>query len=716
MAQYYIDTSSTGSGDGTTTATSGANAAWAAFSEITGEAAGDIISLNKDDTWREQLTVGTSGSVGSPITFNAYGSGADPIIKGSDTVSTWTEYIGAWAEIWTAESQINASTWTYDSAGTDKNYRFWIKNAYITQSATTIRLKFKGHNTNDLLVEDLAIGPKGDGVGEDLFDYEGNVAGTNVQQGSSDSWTLSTGTSEYTDSMTFTIDSGTDYLVAINVPNPHRRSILTSGNPNNYYHKTTADDETETGDVTGYALGNALIWIESIEGRTPQANTWQATLTTEPNQVFFDGTRGTLVADAASVNSENEWFWEANVLYIYYTEDPDDAVVIEAKQRPYCIYGTGINYITVDGIDCRQATHGIGADGTNWTVQNNILRDNYYFGVRANGTVSACDDWLIDTNTVHGNGATGIAVLTDADGCTISSNTVYNNCQLAEVADHNYSGGIRLSANVALTNNVIESNTVYSNGYGGTTGASGTQRGSGIWTDTVGAGNIIRYNNIYSNYYTGMKIDFDSNGTQIYYNLIHDHVEDDNAGYGAGISVDGLADGTKLYNNVCYKNRYGLSLAGQFPAQADDMQNMAVRNNISFANTVSELRATRGSENDGTNGYDNVYTHNCLGVEAANFIEWGQGIYKATYDTWETAYGATTASVEADPLMTDPDNNDFTLQTTSLCINAGVDISLTVDYSGEAVAPPPDIGAYETDIGSMGGGVGMTMFMGLGLK
>lgn len=84
MTTYYIDTSSTGSGDGTTTATTGANAAWAAFSEITGLSAGDSVLLNKGDTWTETLTIPTSGSSGSPITFNSYGTGNAPIITGSD--------------------------------------------------------------------------------------------------------------------------------------------------------------------------------------------------------------------------------------------------------------------------------------------------------------------------------------------------------------------------------------------------------------------------------------------------------------------------------------------------------------------------------------------------------------------------------------------------------------------------------------------------------
>ncbi len=48
---------------------------------------GDSILFENTCTWREQLTVPSSGSAGSPITFGAYGTGAAPIISGA---SRWS--------------------------------------------------------------------------------------------------------------------------------------------------------------------------------------------------------------------------------------------------------------------------------------------------------------------------------------------------------------------------------------------------------------------------------------------------------------------------------------------------------------------------------------------------------------------------------------------------------------------------------------------------
>ena len=54
---------------------------------------GSNIYFKRGCTWREQLTVPSSGSAGLPITFGAYGSGAAPIIDGSDLIApgaSWT--------------------------------------------------------------------------------------------------------------------------------------------------------------------------------------------------------------------------------------------------------------------------------------------------------------------------------------------------------------------------------------------------------------------------------------------------------------------------------------------------------------------------------------------------------------------------------------------------------------------------------------------------
>jgi len=80
---YYVDTASTGSGDGTSQATSGVHAAWKDISEITGLSPGDTVLFRSGGIWQQQLDVAVSGTRDSPITFAAYGSGENPIITAS---------------------------------------------------------------------------------------------------------------------------------------------------------------------------------------------------------------------------------------------------------------------------------------------------------------------------------------------------------------------------------------------------------------------------------------------------------------------------------------------------------------------------------------------------------------------------------------------------------------------------------------------------------
>ena len=61
---------------------------------------GSNVLFRKGQTWREQLTVPTSGSSGNPITYGAFGDGAlaKPVISGADLVSTWTADIASFSE------------------------------------------------------------------------------------------------------------------------------------------------------------------------------------------------------------------------------------------------------------------------------------------------------------------------------------------------------------------------------------------------------------------------------------------------------------------------------------------------------------------------------------------------------------------------------------------------------------------------------------------
>ena len=86
--RYYVSvTDGDDSDTGLTTAL-----AWATISKVNGFAfaAGDTVSFNKGDTWRETLTIPRAGAIGTYMVYNSYGTGNNPRILGSNT-TTWTD-------------------------------------------------------------------------------------------------------------------------------------------------------------------------------------------------------------------------------------------------------------------------------------------------------------------------------------------------------------------------------------------------------------------------------------------------------------------------------------------------------------------------------------------------------------------------------------------------------------------------------------------------
>ncbi len=87
MAQYYV---SSGSGNDGWAGTIGAP--WKTLNQVWNAnlPAGSIINLKRGDRWDEDHTIRNGGTAGNPVVYQAYGSGALPIISGSDKKTGWT--------------------------------------------------------------------------------------------------------------------------------------------------------------------------------------------------------------------------------------------------------------------------------------------------------------------------------------------------------------------------------------------------------------------------------------------------------------------------------------------------------------------------------------------------------------------------------------------------------------------------------------------------
>lgn len=66
---------------------------------------GDQILFKRGDTWTGTITVKSSGTSSNPITFGAWGDGANPVISGFTTITGWTsEGNGIYSKLLSAES------------------------------------------------------------------------------------------------------------------------------------------------------------------------------------------------------------------------------------------------------------------------------------------------------------------------------------------------------------------------------------------------------------------------------------------------------------------------------------------------------------------------------------------------------------------------------------------------------------------------------------
>jgi PKD repeat protein len=364
---------------------------------------GDKILLKRGDVWREQLIVPSSGNAGNPIAFGAYGTGADPIINGSDLVTDWALYI---TNVWVSYLAVDTSQVFFDGKKGNKQL-----------SLANVDSEYDWYCDSNFLYVYSTSDP--------------------------DTHTIEVGQRPYC-----IYSSGKDYIVVdglqLQYSNFNNRGIITIS-------------EAAEATSTGWTIQNCTIKEGAGSGIFFYAGIGYLHDTIIYNNVIHDNGVSGIRAEWIDGNAGNENIISNNTIY----NNPSLGIqcianywIIENNE----VYSNGTN--SGGGIGIANFDYD-GGYGENCIVRYNIVRDNNGSGNNGSGIFA---DYLSDNNQIYynliyGNWGSGIDVYS-ANNVDVFNNVCYGNVQgsprgqRAEIRV--IEDGSHECSNVVLNNNIAQ--------------------------------------------------------------------------------------------------------------------------------------------------------------------------------------------------------------------------------------------------------------------
>lgn len=369
-------------------------------------AAGETVFFNKGDTWRETVTPGSSGSIGSPITYSSYGTGDRPILSGADILTGWT--IVEPELVVNGTFTGNANNWTLDPV--------WTYNANAIDALAD--------GSSDYLTQDEGVFVVGK-----TYSLTYSIANSDMDV---------TGLGMSSDSIfpsTILDDTNGAHQVDLEAVNSSpMQEIRLFIHANSTPGKVLTLDDVSIKELGIYSTAAATeirgLWVGGVfqnRSRWPESG-WEnidsagttttlqsdaltqiddywntdyvlhsdSDFTTKMRQISdFDQGTETITWTGATIaskldygfyidgnldylNDTGEWTWKVDTAYLCdYTQDPDDGDEVLGAVRDYCVVIDTKDYITITELDLRYA--GIWAikahDGSNIIIDNNVIQD-----------------------------------------------------------------------------------------------------------------------------------------------------------------------------------------------------------------------------------------------------------------------------------------------------------------------------------------------------
>jgi hypothetical protein len=668
---YYVAASGSDVNSGTSV-----GAAWQTIAKVNASAfsPGDSILFNRGDVWYgTSLVASSSGASGAPITFGAYGSGANPIVKGSTFLST-----GGFALAPNTSTSIftppDSGTSSTDSA--TRNWREQVSHLDITNSAGLITISVTASPTAALNITGAGIGPAATAPNASAI--------TRITWGGGNNGTtVAAGTSVTSDQIAYSLNNSVDQIVTIYTTS--RNVEYYTNNHETLWSNFSGPDQSQSATVSGYSSGGNVVIKNIVAINTTQYAYYQAQASA-PVAVWENGNLSQLVANPLSVDqTPGSWFYDGAYLYIHASDNSNVATngktysYVTASSPSFTTWDNAKSWLIFDSLDQAETYNtssttlgGIYLTGSHSIVRNAAFHDTYrhpvcvYTGASSNliTNITAYNSYGTSPLCIYGAGTTGNL---------IQNSTFYNDTYMREAYVFTGSVWSVVVAHGGATNNTIDSCLMYStagpfrlNTYNG--------HGYGVLAGDTGTTLTVSHSLIYGNFEWGVVVGSGGNSglttgatITMFGNVLDISAASSSATGGEAILLTGSV-GSVIYNNTVY----GPGVANPVVTQASSSTGTLVKNNIFYTGGYASVDATSES----SSAYDyNDYFSSGLGTP----FSWGGTAY--SFAGWKTASSQDAHSITASPSLANAAaisaGGDYTLLRVSPEVDAGVNLGST---------------------------------------
>ncbi|MEO9145341.1 MAG: right-handed parallel beta-helix repeat-containing protein, partial [Ginsengibacter sp.] len=381
---------------------------------------GDNILFNKGNTFYGSITVSNYGYSGSPVTFGAYGSGANPIITGFTTVSTWTNLGG---NIWESANAVS-------TLSTCNMVAINGINTPVGRYPNTGFLAYQSHNGNNSITSSSLTGSPNWTGASVAIKKERYVIETGKVTGQSG------GTISFSDGKLYTPTDGFGFFI--------QNDPRTLDQQNEWYYNPS------TGKVRVYSVSSpSNVQVATVENVVAVSGTWPYNF----NNISFRGSN----SDAMNlhlVSSGNIAVKNCDISYAGGDGIYADRVTVDIEDN-------NISYVNSNGIE------------VTYTCPNSIIKNNTLKNIgvipgmtrtiSAGSILTTGDNALVQYNNIDSSGYNGIFF--DGNNTKIRNNFINHSCVIKDDGAGIYTNGIKVGREIS--GNIVLNTIGLTDGIGG---------------------------------------------------------------------------------------------------------------------------------------------------------------------------------------------------------------------------------------------------------